>query len=106
MKPPIPLSGEALKFWKRHALRLKKAGILSDRSEDSFVLLCQTWGMVQALSGIEPGADAFREMIQLNNLLKNYQSLAKQFGLLPRDAKQAKMDAPPPAKKAAGEFTF
>ena len=55
-------------------------------------MLCLTWGKLQDLAGVRPGADTYREMIQLMNLLKQYQALAKQFHLLPRDRKAAKAD--------------
>jgi phage terminase small subunit len=104
-KPPVKLVNEALKFWNRHVIRLKQAGILTDRSTDSFLLLCQTWGMLQSLMDVQPGADNYREMTQVNALHKNYQALARQFGLLPAAAKQAKMDETP-KKAKANEFGF
>jgi phage terminase small subunit len=104
-KPPIKLDQEALKLWNRHSIRLKQAGILSDRSIESFLLLCQTWGMLQTLMEYQPGGANFREMTQLNQLHKNYQALARQFGLLPAAARAAKMEEQPPKPKA-GEFEF
>jgi phage terminase small subunit len=104
MEPPIPLTGQALGFWTRHADRLADAGILSDRSLDSFVLLCQTWSMVQTLASFEPGSTNFREMVQFNQANKNYQALAKQFGLLPRDARASKMEPTSAAKPTDNEF--
>jgi phage terminase small subunit len=94
--PPIPLSGEALAFWARHAGRLAAAGILTDADRESFAVLCLTWAKVLTLSAFEPGAGHYREMVQLTNLLKQYQALARQFGLLPRERRAAKMDAEPP----------
>jgi hypothetical protein len=90
--PPIPLAGEALAFWERHYRPLKRAGILTRGDLDSFALLAITWGKLVSISASEPGADQYREMVQFTNLNKQYQSLAKQFGLLPRERKTAKMD--------------
>jgi phage terminase small subunit len=97
--PPIPLDAEALAFWQKHYRRLKRDGVLTRNDVESFAILCLTWGKVQSLAHYEPGADNYREMIQLVNLLKQYQSLAKQFGLLPRERKAAKMEAPAREKK-------
>lgn len=98
-EPNLPLTGEAREFWNRHYWRLKRARVLTKADPDSFALLCLVWGQLYALSGIQPGADAFREMIQFTNLTKQYQALAKQFGLLPRERKAAKMEVEAPAKK-------
>lgn len=98
-EPPIPLAGEALTFWRSHYRRLKRSGILTRADVESFAVLCLTWGKIQSLAAIEPGADNYREMIQLINLVKQYQSLAKQFGLLPRERKAAKMDDATTTKK-------
>ena len=93
---PIPLTGEAAAFWTRHHGRLVKRGILTDADLDSFALLCVTWQRLCELQGIAAGADNFREMVQFTNLNKQYQALAKQFGLLPRDRRSAKMDGDAP----------
>lgn len=98
-EPPIALDYESRAFWNKHYRRLKRAGVLTSADVDSFAVLCMTFGKVQQLSGIAPGAANYREMIQLTNLLKQYQALAKQFALLPRERKQAKMEVTPPAKK-------
>ena len=99
LAPTVPLCPTAQAFWDRHARRLRKAGVLTVSDLDSFTATCQTWAKVQELQRYETGADNFREMVQLNNLLKQYHAFAKQFGLLPRDRKAAKMDIAPPAKK-------
>jgi phage terminase small subunit len=100
LAPPSSLRGEALAFWDRHAGRLRDAGILTPADLDSFVLLCRTHALLDALHAVvEPGADAFREMIQLVNLTKQYVALARQFGLLPRERKQAKMSVERPKPK-------
>lgn len=93
MKAPNYLKGEARKYWYSHAKRLADAGILTDADVESFALLCMTWGMIQELQA-KPGAEHYREMTQYNNLIKQYLPLAKQFGMLPRDRKASKIDAP------------
>lgn len=103
MEPPVPLDGPARVYWDRHANRLKAAGTLTDADTESFALLCVTWGMLCRLQKVRPGAKRFRELIQFTNLQKQYQALAKQFGLLPRDRKASKMAAgPEPAKDEFG----
>lgn len=102
MQTPKSLKSEALEFWKAHARDLKRRGILTANSRYSFLLLCQTWQKMQQLMQVEPGADAFREMQQLGKLHGLYQNLAKQFGLLPAQAKRDKMDAP--ADEAPDDF--
>lgn len=98
-EPPLPLNRSAREFWDRHHDRLRAAGILTDADVDSFAVLCLTWSKLAAIAGTDPGADQFREMIQLDRLTKQYRDLAKQFGLLPRDRRMAKMDAERPAAK-------
>lgn len=102
MRKPFPLENEGLRFWKAHAKDLENRGILTQNSRYSFGLLCQTWGIIQTLIALPPGAEAFREMAQLGKLHGLYQNLAKQFGLLPASARRDKLDAPPP--EAADEF--
>jgi hypothetical protein len=98
MEPPVPLTGHALSFWDRHAPRLEAAGILTAADAESFAVLCLTWDKLVALSAYPPGADSFREMVQLVNLKKQYHAYAKQFGLMPRERRAAKMDQDPPAQ--------
>jgi len=94
--PPLPLDPAALAFWTRHAGRLTAAGLLTAADTDSFAALCVTWSKLSAVAAAEPSEENYRLMIQFVNLLKQYQALAKQFGLLPRDRKAAKLDAEPP----------
>lgn len=102
-EPPLPLNTAARAFWDRHHDRLRAAGIMTDADVDSFCVLCLTWSKLAALASIEAGADQFREMIQLDRLTKQYAVLAKQFGLLPRDRRMAKMDGDQaPAKDEFG----
>lgn len=96
MRKPFPLKNEAERFWKAHANDLRKRGILTPNSRYSFGLLCQTWGLIQELIALPPGADCYREMAQLGKLHGLFQNLAKQFGLLPAAAKRDKLDAPAP----------
>lgn len=95
--PTLPLNRVARAFWDRHYARLRAAGLLTDADVDSFAVLCVTWSKLAAVSESEPGPDQFREMVQLNQLLKQYQQYAREFGLLPRDRKRSKLDteAPP-----------
>ena len=92
MTPTLTLDGPAREFWDRHALQLRNAGILEDCDLDSFTLLCVTWGKIAALAAVPPGENAYREMVQLNNLNKQYQALAKSFGLLPRERRASKFE--------------
>ncbi|MEO8082681.1 MAG: hypothetical protein ABI780_02600 [Ardenticatenales bacterium] len=104
-QPPIPLSGEALAFWKRHYSRLRIEKILTDADEESFALCAILWGKLYELADTKTGDANFRPMIQFDRLAKQYHAYAKQFGLLPRERKQAKMDAPTPANEK-DEFGF
>lgn len=99
LKPPLPLNAAAQEFWVRHHDRLWAAGLLTDADLDSFAVLCVTWSKLVAISASEPGADQFREMVQLNQLLKQYHTYAREFGLLPRDRKRSKLDADAPPQK-------
>lgn len=94
--PPLPLDPVALAFWDRHAGRLTAAGLLTAADVDSFAVLAVTWSKLATAAKCEPGAETYREMVQFVALLKQYQALAKQFGLLPRDRKAAKLDTEPP----------
>lgn len=99
MEPTAPLTGPAREYWDRHAPRLAAAGVLTESDRDAMTLLCQTWARVQVLDQVEPGPDNYREAIQYTNAVKQYERLAKQFGLLPRERKAAKMSVEPAAKK-------
>jgi phage terminase small subunit len=99
VKPTLPLDRAAQAFWDRHADRLQAAGLLTPGDVDSFSLLCVTWSKLNTIAASEPGADNFREMVQLNQLLKQYQQYAREFGLLPASRRKSKLDAEAPAKK-------
>jgi len=92
VKPTVPLAGEALAFWRRHYAELVRKKILTPRDLDTFTLLCLTWGKLTAIAATPPGAVFYRESIQFVNLNKQYQALAKQFGLMPRDRKAGKLE--------------
>jgi phage terminase small subunit len=97
--PPLPLNAVARAFWDRHHDRLRRAGLLTDADVDSFAVLCVLWSKLAVLSAAEPGADQFREMVQLNQLGKQYHAYAREFGLLPRDRKRSKLEADEQPKK-------
>lgn len=101
--PPLPLNTEARRFWDRHAERLRAVGLLTAADADSFAVLCVIWSKLAALSSTEPGEGQFREMVQLNQLGKQYHAYAAQFGLLPKDRQRNKLAGePPPAKDKFG----
>ena len=90
--PPIELAGEALAFWNRHHERLRAAGLLTDADLDTFAVLCVAWGKFTTLSAVKAGAESFREMVQLNQLLKQLHTYGREFGLFPRDRKRSRLD--------------
>lgn len=98
-EPPIQLSGEAKRFWQRHVDRLEREGILTEKDHDAFAVCALTWQRICELQEFKAGADNYREMVQLTNLMKQFHAFAKQFGLMPRERKMSKMDAPADAKK-------
>jgi hypothetical protein len=79
------LKAEALAFWKFHAKSLADDGMLTERDVHSFATLCQVWHHLQHA---DPTADG-KERVWYIGLLKQYQTLSKQFGLLPRDRKRS-----------------
>jgi phage terminase small subunit len=99
LRPTLPLTEAARGYWDRHARRLARLRILTPGDLDSFTLLCVTWGMLSTLSDTQPGADQFREMVQLANLQKQYLALARQFGLVPRERRAAKLEGEKPEQK-------
>ncbi len=98
-EPPIALEGEARRFWDRHVDRLETEGILTPKDLDAFAVCALTWQRICELRSFEAGANNYREMIQLTNLMKQFAAFAKQFGLLPRERRMAKMDGGGEAKK-------
>lgn len=99
MEPPLPLNRVARAFWDRHHDRLRATGLLTDADVDTFAVLCVIYSKVAAISAFEPGADQFREMVQFNQLTKQYHTFAREFGLAPRDRKRSKLDAEAPPEK-------
>jgi phage terminase small subunit len=103
VEPPLPLDRVGREFWDRHYDRLKAAGLLTDADLDSFAVLCVTWSKLTLIARSEPGADQFREMVQLNQLLKQFHTYGREFGFFPRDRKRSKLDGDaPPAKDEFG----
>lgn len=103
MEPPLRLNSVAREFWDRHAARLRSVGLLTDADRDAFAVLCVVWSKLAALSGTEPGEEQFREMVQLDRLVKQFHTLAREFGLCPKDRRRSKLDAEaPPAKDEFG----
>jgi hypothetical protein len=72
----------ARRYWDRHAAALWEAGVLTPRDVESFVILCQVFGRLQALSALPVDPANFRAATQHNNLLKQYQQYARSFGLI------------------------
>lgn len=101
--PPLALNEKAKEFWDRHHDRLTAAGILTPADVDSFAVLCVMWGKIAALAWIEPGAENYRQLIQLDRLTKQFAQLARQFGLTPL-SRGAKLDGD--NAKPAGEFNL
>ena len=93
MKPPTTLDGEALKFWKRNAPILEKAGVLTEADHDSFHLLCTCWGKLQDKEVTDP--------MRFVALAKQIQNLMKAFGLTPEARKRLKISLEP---EVADEF--
>lgn len=96
MTPTVELNPEARAFWDRHAERLAAAGILTEHDVDAFTLLCQTWSRVQDLAAATANDPSdFRAAIQYTNVVKQFERLASQFGILPRVRRSAKMNLQP-----------
>lgn len=93
------LSEQARRYWDTHYRRLELSGTLTAADVESFALLCVVWGRIQQLEALDFDPDDFRTPIKLDRLMKQYHAFAKQFGLLPRERKQAKMEVTPPATK-------
>lgn len=100
-EPPLPLNETGREFWDRHHDRLKAAGLLTAADLDTFAWLCVLWSKMAALSSTRPGPDEFRSMVQVNQLGKQFESYARQFGMFPKDRKRSKLDenAPPPTNE-------
>jgi phage terminase small subunit len=101
MDSPIPLDSMAQSHWQALAPALETDGILTDRDRFAFAIMCQIWSKLQSLDTSDP--TNYRAAIQHDRLTKSYHSYAKQFGLMPRERKQSKMQ-PKPAPKEDSEF--
>lgn len=88
MRVPDYLDDDAKTYWKKHAKALEDAGILTDRDIESFALLCRIWSL---LKNTDPDADP-KQAIRFVGLSKQYQSLARQFSMLPRDRRKDGID--------------
>lgn len=98
MEPPLILTAPARAFWDRHYPRLRAAGLMTDADADSFALLCVCWGKLAHLTANESD-EGFRNGVQLNQLLKQFQLYAREFGLFPRDRQRSKLNTEPAAPK-------
>ena len=93
MKPSVPLTGLAARYWKRHAKRLTEAGILTDYDVEAFTACCQLWERSQSLrAGSEADPKANRAYL---DSVKAWQSLARQFALLPLERKRSGIQTEP-----------
>lgn len=97
IKIPTYLSGEAKRFWQVHAKRLYLGGMLTEADVESFVLLCEIWAMIR---GCNPEEDS-REAIRYIGLVKQYFQISRQFGMMPKDRKQSKIET---TKQEEDEF--
>ena len=77
MKAPTSLKGEAKKFFTRHASRCAQDGTLTEATLDSFLLLCRTWAVLDA---IDTENDP-KGLLSWNGTLKSFERYAKQFRL-------------------------
>jgi hypothetical protein len=89
MRCPDYLTGEAAKLWKKHAKRLEAAELLTDADAEAFATLCEVWGLLRTAN---PTAADPKERVWYIGLLKQWQSLAKQFALLPKDRLRSGLD--------------
>jgi phage terminase small subunit len=99
MKCPTNLCSEGKAFWRRHAKRLQ-GDTLDESTYDAFVLLCRTHGILATLNPKEEK----NGMIVFRSMSKQYQELAKPFGLL-NDGKPKEKE-PPQESEAAKEFNL
>lgn len=81
MQCPKHLKNEAAEFWRKHAPELQRVGLLKPTDAEGFALLCEVYRLIRTT---DPEIDS-KHAILFVSLLKQYQQLAKQFGLLPKD---------------------
>ena len=85
MRLPTTLKDpDAIRFWKRHAAALASRGILTERDVETFCLLARIWALLERT---DPDEDP-KQAIRFVGLAKQYQSLARQFGLMPKDRRK------------------
>jgi hypothetical protein len=88
---PTWLKDEAKEFWSRHWSRLVEEGSVSpERDVEGFSLLCEIW---RILRNTDPCRDS-KEGLRYGAMLKQYNAYGKQYGLFPKDRKQAGFDKP------------
>lgn len=87
MKPvPSHLQGHARTLWKKHFARLVNAGVIEETDADGFAEVCEVYRHLRAA---KPDSGDPKERIWYIGLLKQWQTLSKQYGLLPRDRKRS-----------------
>jgi phage terminase small subunit len=88
---PSWLKAEAKQFWNKHWHRLCEEGAVdATRDVEGFSLLCEVW---RILRHTDPCKDS-KEGLRYGAMLKQYQALAKQYGLMPKDRKASGFDKP------------
>ena len=87
LEPSVPLAGLARTYWDRHAQRLREVGLLTDCDTEAFTLTCQLWSRLQALQ-VEAEKNPSKNRPYLDTC-KAWQSMARQFSLLPLERKRA-----------------
>lgn len=85
LDPPAHLDAVARDFWNRNAPALAKADMLSPQDYDSFALLACVYSK---LIELQTDLTESRKIKTFNDLLGRYQSLARQFCLLPTARRQ------------------
>jgi phage terminase small subunit len=91
IRRPSWLTGDAISFWDRNAKHLIESEMLGEKDADSFAILCDIYRLLRASN---PLIDS-KEAIRYSAMTKQYITLAKQFGMLPRDRKKSKLEHEP-----------
>lgn len=78
MNKPKDLDPISTDYWKRHAPRLKKEGLLNEATTDSFTILCRTFSLLHSLDPVE---DSKTGVLKFVALTKIYQTLSRGFGM-------------------------
>lgn len=87
---PKWLESEGKAFFKKHSKALTDENKLDERNSDSFALLCQVWALIRATDPLESPQAGLRYI----GLIKQYQAIAKMFGLMPNLAKGQNANKP------------